>query len=171
MHDGLLWVKGPSPNSQIRNEWISFSFVCFCFEICKLERDRSYCMWKVCVKVWSQSRCVFLFTCRLIGVERVGQPDKLVFTCLGERGPACLRPNTHCHGLGVSGVCCATGFAFLRAISLEDKDSPSSSSSASCSSAGERVRWRPPARCLAPWWAWWESGDCVTMRERCRAVV
>lgn len=150
---------------------MDFFFVCFCFEICYLERDRSYYVWKVCVKVWSQSRCVFLFTCRLIGVERVGQPDKLVFTCLGERGPACLRPNTHCHGLGVSGVCCATGFAFLRAISLEDKDSPSSSSSASCSSAGERVRWSPPARCLAPWWAWWESGDWVTMRERCRAVV
>lgn len=49
--------------------------------------------------------------------------------------------------------------------------SSSSSSSASCSSAGERARWRPPARCLDPWWAWWESGDWVTMRERCRAVV
>ncbi|TNN61694.1 hypothetical protein EYF80_028056 [Liparis tanakae] len=58
-----------------------------------------------------------------------------------------------------------------KATSLED--SPSSSSSASRSSAGERVRWRPPppppARCLAP--CWWESGDWVTMRERCSAVV
>lgn len=50
-----------------------------------MERDRSY--W-CCVKEWSQSECVFLFTCRFIGVEG-GRPDKWVFTCLGERGPAC----------------------------------------------------------------------------------
>lgn len=31
-----------------------------------MERDRSY--W-CCVKEWSQSECVFLFTCRFIGVE------------------------------------------------------------------------------------------------------
>lgn len=50
------------------------------------------------------------------------------------------RCNTQRHGLGLPAVCCATGFAFLRATTLEDMDSPSSSSSPSWSSAGERVR-------------------------------
>ena len=81
-----------------------------------------------------------------------------------ERSPACKPLHTHCHGLGLPAVCCATGFAFLRATTLEVMDSPSSSSSPSWSSAGERVRW-------SRWWALWESGDCVTIRERCKAVV
>lgn len=75
MHDDILWVKGegPAPNQQLpahkyKKTGFQGWFVFWRAAVWR-ETDPTGCV-ESCVKEWSQSRCVFLFTCRLIGVER-----------------------------------------------------------------------------------------------------
>lgn len=96
MHDDKLWVKGegPTPNQQLPGHkyWMTEflgGFFVLRTVIWRGTDPTGYV--ESCVKEWSQSRC----SCSHAGSLEWkgwrgwgGRPDKLVFTCLGDRGPA-----------------------------------------------------------------------------------